>query len=113
MQEPNQAKPKRLTHADWQAVFDEWKSSGMKQQEFFNTKGIKLPTFSYWRTRLVGKKKKSSSFQAVNVKLSGKAQSVNQLLNLRLPNGISLTIPAATDKGFLKNLFELLGIAVC
>jgi len=59
MQESNQTESKRLTNADWKALFDEWKANGMKQQQFFETISIKLHTFSYWRLQLVGKKKQS------------------------------------------------------
>jgi len=113
MQELNQAESKHLTKADWKGIFDEWKASGMRQQQFCETKGIKLHTFSYWRSQLAGKKKQTSSFQAANVKPSSKAFSVEQPLNLRLPNGISLTIPPTADKVLLKNLFELLDIKAC
>lgn len=113
MQESNQGESKRLTKADWKAIFDEWKASGMRQQQFCETKGIKLHTFSYWRSQLVEKKKQISSFHAVNVKSTSKALSVTQPVSLRLPNGISLTIPATADKVLLKNLFELLDIKAC
>lgn len=113
MQVIQKADQKHLNKAGWQALSNEWESSGLRQAEFCQSKGLKFHTFSYWRLRLKKTSKPKPSFQAVNIKQPDNKSSLKPSVQLRLPNGINVVIPLEADKRLLKAIFELLGINGC
>jgi transposase-like protein len=40
------------TARKWQKIFQDYESGDLRRKEFCETKGVKLSTFDYWRSRL-------------------------------------------------------------
>jgi hypothetical protein len=84
------------------ALIEEWKSSGLSQQQFCHQHGIKRPTFAYWRKKskdLLPSSPSSSRFQEI---LPPAGNSVE----IRYPNGVVVCLPEV-DVDALKILIQL------
>jgi hypothetical protein len=115
VQEAKERSNPPLNKSDWCMLFSEWKISRLSQKQFCDERKINFHTFSYWRSKLNREKKPTASFQAVHVTpMTPEPRPVETaLIELGLPNGITLSIPPTADKILLKMLFTLLGIKSC
>jgi hypothetical protein len=77
---------------------DQWKQSGLSQKAYCAQYGLVLHQFVYW----VGKRRKSqltpSDFITLNM------PEAKGDINLRLPNGVEINLPASTPVAYLKAL---------
>jgi transposase-like protein len=114
MANAQQTRHSRLSPADWQRIFADWKASGLSQQAYCKAKTISLHTFGYWRSKL-NVTKKPAPFQSVKVAAPTPATESppRAPIHLRLPNGITVIIPPAADQVLLKSLLNLLGATSC
>ena len=114
MQKIVQTKLKRLSQGERQELSAEWEASNLNQAEFCRQKGINLNTFVYWRSMVRQKPNKTQKdFLPATITAPIIKHQPSSGVMLRLPNGISLQITPHTDKMFLQDVFELLGVTSC
>ena len=114
MQKSTQNKLKRLSQAKRQELSAEWEASELTQVEFCKLKGINLNTFVYWRSTVRQRANKTPrNFLPATITAPIIKHQPSSGVMLRLPNGISLQITPHTDKMFLQDVFELLGVTSC
>ncbi|MBU2524189.1 hypothetical protein KKG71_03270 [Patescibacteria group bacterium] len=116
MRKIDRNKFKPLTSSEWQALSDEWEHSELTQLKFCKLKNLPLKTFTNQRQKVLQEKKKAQNqFLPAHINFKAKAVELpaTQSVVLKLPNGICLQIALNTDKAWLRNVFELLGITPC
>ena len=77
---------------------DQWKQSGLSQKNYCEQHGLVLHQFVYW----VGKRRKAQENRADFITLSMPHQQGD--IQLRLPNGVEIALPANTPVSYLKAL---------
>lgn len=86
----------------WQRLFSEYESSGVSQRSFCEQRGLKLSTFSYWRSALNRQAPEAGEF----VELA--SIRVSEPLEVKLLSGAVIRVPKAFDPASLKSLLEVL-----
>lgn len=77
---------------------DHWKQSGLSQKHYCEQNGLVLHQFVYW----VGKRRKAQENHTDFITLSMPQQQGD--IQLRLPNGVEITLPPNTPVSYLKAL---------
>ena len=126
MQKKDRDEKKRLALESWRILSDEWESGNLTQPAFCESKNIKLKTFLKWRQKVLQVKEMAEKIvektpedflpaQVISQSTQPQARSTSIVPSVivKLPNGISLHIMPNTEKAFLKNMFELLGVSGC
>ena len=125
MQKKNRDEKKRLALESWRILSDEWELGNLTQPAFCESKNIKLKTFIKWRQKVLREKemtkkrldktaaKSSKHFLPAHVISQSTQHPIISSIIVKLPNGISLQIMPGIEKSFIKNLFDILGIATC
>jgi len=87
-------KQETKSEPDWEALFVEWESSGERQAEFCEKRGLKYRDFCLHRLKQLKKERKANGnhFVPVKVKSNGLKSAPISILVL-LPNGVQLSIP--------------------
>lgn len=100
---------KDIDEAAWAALYAEWKSSKMTQEDFCKTKGLGLRDFIYRREKSFLNKKRAETKKSLSaprfLKLESEVAPINtpvpevkkqepNFIELVLPHGIILRIPA-------------------
>ena len=98
---------------EWRRRVRQWKRSGLSAREFSERAGIRAATLSYWKWRLAREERESGgsskrSVQAALVELSPVAMTDDRI-ELELPGGSKLRIPATFDAQALGRLLAVLG----
>jgi len=102
---------KRLTQAQWKAHIEAWQQSGGTQADYCRKQGLTDKVFSLWKRRLqrenlvdAPRPSRSKPTAADFVPIKVVAQSPAQdLILIRLPNGIELQLAIATFNGLNTN----------
>lgn len=95
----------------WFALIIEWEQSKEPQEYFCQKHNIKVPTFSYWRTRYIAKNKqqpkKTKAFVPVLPEPSAHLtkSKPSEGIQVLLPNGVKLQLPLTMD---LKDMLTLI-----
>ena len=99
---------------NWVEMNEQWKSSGLSQEKFCESRGISYSTFVYHRGKLLEKSRKGDQgrFSPVRVMAPPVIDGAASLV-LRLPTGICLDIPSSGDLAQVKQVLSLLGVAGC
>jgi hypothetical protein len=77
-----------------------WRDSGLTQAEFAKSHKIKLHMFRYWVTRSRQLKTDTSGFLELN-------SIPAELIFLRFPNGVELSVPSNTPVSFIRELVNI------
>ena len=98
----------------WEAIFQEWKVSGLTKRLFCEQKNIASSSLHKWIKRL------EKSHQAVHsdslfLPITVRKEKINpdSSLMLLLKGGVSLSISEDVNKSALKILLEVLGVLPC
>ena len=89
----------------WYALLREWEQLSLTQSAFCRIKGVRLHSFRYWRTKgiesgefksvkLAKKQADKPLFAGVDLSPVQTTSSTPSMLELHLPHGIILKIPA-------------------
>ena len=126
MQKKDLNEKKRLALESWRVLSEEWEAGNLTQPKFCELKKIKLKTFIKWRQKVLRVKetaeknveKTPEDFLPAHVASQSTQTQAAQYpviasVIVKLPNGVNLQLTRNIDKSFMKNLFELLGIAAC
>ena len=110
MQEIKIEKPKKAASKKrdyWEGVVDEWKQSNERQEIFCGRKGIKIGTFTHWRS-VFSRENKQKGNKFIPVKIISTDSARVESFTIETPTGYKITIPFVLDTA--KQLFALLGI---
>jgi hypothetical protein len=91
--------------ARWQAHVEAWGSSGLSQSAYCRRHGLSLASFGYWRRRLAGD---AVGPRAGVLPIQVEAPVTAQQVQVRLPNGLVLTLPLPADAAGLQALLRSL-----
>lgn len=103
---------------DWVERLARFSSSGLRPAEFCAAEGVSLPSFYSWKRRLATESRSAATAATADPTpgprlLPVRLPSAPALVELVLPNGTVLRVPAGCDLGFLRSLVEALGDAPC
>jgi len=76
----------------WYAHLDGWRQSGLSQPAYCKQHGLSLSSFGYWLHRRSG-----SPVSAAVVPILVAKPSIETQVEVRLPNGWSVRLPASTE----------------
>lgn len=76
----------------WQAHLDAWRQSGLSQVSYCKQHGLSLSSFGYWLHRRGG-----SVESAAAVPIMVTQPSIQTQVEVRLPNGWSVRLPASAQ----------------
>ena len=98
----------------WFALVIEWEQCKESQEAFCQRHGIKVPTFSYWRTQYLAKKasqQKPKAFVPVIPDTAARAMKLKPIecIQILLPNGIKLQLPLTMASKEILTLINGLG----
>ncbi len=83
-------------------LMKEWESSGLDRPSFCARHGLKLSTFSYWRTRY-----RKSQGQAKAEGFVAIPPTLSSSIELVYPNGVKLVLPESTTCSTIAALIHL------
>ncbi len=79
---------------DWQALINEYESSGLGQEEFCNNKGLPLAQFKYrWRNHVVQRRRKEVVSLKTEPAVGFEAVSLTKPVQQVKPRAISILLP--------------------
>ena len=109
----NSNEPAKDKASYWSSVMDDWEGSNESQQKYCAKRNISFPQFGYWRSQLKrGKKKTATAMFPVQIaRTLSRIQTAD--IQIKLPNGIELTLPENFSEQSLSQLLRLLGVASC
>ena len=96
----------------WSSVLKDWKASGLKQKIFCEKRAISYSQLGHWRTRL-NRMQPSSQAQFIPVQLSKENPCSSGNLEVKLPTGVSLSIPSHYPEAMLSQVLTLLEVKAC
>jgi hypothetical protein len=116
----------RVSRADWVKRVERWGDSGLSAKQFADENGVSPQSLTFWKWKLrreagahahVEESRAKSSragsrhtttFLQLLPTIATQTRS-SSMLELVLPNGLAVRIPAAFDEQTLKRLIALLG----
>jgi hypothetical protein len=118
---------------EWQSRLTRWRKSGLSIRQFCIQEGVSQPSFFQWRKRLAGlsenaalpvnTKHPATSPQQLEsaipdsvaqiarflpVEIVGGNHAVSQPLEIGLPSGVVLRVPAGVDETLLRSVLRIL-----
>lgn len=78
--------------AHWQSHLDAWRQSGLSQASYCKQHGLSLSSFGYWLHRRAEPTPPTSAVPIVVTK-----PSIEAPVEIRLPNGWSVRLPASAE----------------
>jgi transposase len=103
----------------WRQTFRDWKASGQTRKQFCAQRGLSPHTFDYWRQVLTKRDAQGPLPSPTPPSLPNKPLLVpvkvvlSASLEVKLPNGSSILVPAGFDPKHLKQLLEVLEQPEC
>lgn len=104
--------------AEWVQILGNWRSSGLKREEYCRQQGLKFNDIKRWSTIISREKREAAQqglinqeqFAAVEITAEGKAAS-----SIRLEHraGFWVEVGADTDKVLLQEVMTMLAGVVC
>ena len=92
--------------ARWQGHVEAWGSSGLSQSAYCRQYGLSLASFGYWRRRLADAAV-DSRVGVLPIKVSAPVTAEPQV-QVRLPNGLVLSLPLPADAVGMQTLLRSL-----
>lgn len=93
------------------ALVAEWESSGLSRKSFCGHHGLKLSTFSYWRSRYnqanASSPPQAGGHRPESFKRIVPAHPSGFSMELIYPNGVKMILPAGTDLSTISSLIHL------
>lgn len=100
-------KKRQHTRDQMYKLIDQWSGSGMKQEDFCNTKGISFYKFKYYRWRR-NKQAKVKKPAFIPVSVSKETTDLSRVsFTIRYPNGVEIDHPGAIDKNTLTDFITV------
>jgi transposase-like protein len=104
-------KNQKHTKEEMFGLIQEWESSGISQDKFFQQKGIAKSTFGYWRKKYLDEKqgsRRKQKFIPVKVDMTSSHKKESSFpIELTYPNGVRLSCSSQIDLSRLKTLIVL------
>jgi transposase len=94
----------------WRQAIADWKKSGQSVQAFCNKLGVSQPSFYAWRRDFAQRDEQRPAATPVFVPLRVVADTV---LEVVLPTGVTVRVPAGSDGAAVAKLVAALGKASC
>ena len=110
MEEVKIVKPKKAANKSrsyWQDMVNQWKQSNERQEAFCNRNGIKLGTFTHWRS-VFSRETKQKENKFIPVKIIPTETREAEYLTVETPGGFKITLPFTPDAA--KRMLIILGI---
>ncbi len=103
---------------DWQQRLERFARSGLSPAQFCTAEGVSLPSFYSWRRRLARDTGAPPTAPVADVPpgprlLPVRLPAGGAVVELVLPSGAVLRVPAGCDLAFVRLLVEALGGAPC
>lgn len=109
MSEPQNTK--QLKRQYWQDQVKAWQASHLSQTAYCAQSGIKLPTFSYWRSVLLEpENKKINKFASVKIIKDEVVKKPIQPIQIKLLSGHAVYLPIEMGLKEIIHLIHLLGL---
>ena len=89
-----------MSDEKWREHFKAWEKSGLSQPDFCREQGINQHSFTYWRSKLVVKRKAVGTFVEVHPPATAKS------FELSLSGGVTVKVPPGFDARELNRLLE-------
>jgi len=111
-------RPRAAARQAWGERLARFSASGLRPAEFCAAEGVSLPSFYSWKRRL-NVEARSPDTEPTSDTYPGprllpvRLASANAVVELVLPSGTVLRVPAGCDLAFVRSLLEVLGESPC
>jgi transposase len=117
-QTPRLPRSRASARQDWVQRLERFARSGLSPAQFCAAEGVSLPSFYSWKRRLTAEARSPTTEPTADTPpgprlLPVRLAPVNTLVELVLPSGTVLRVPAGCDLAFVRSLVEALGDASC
>lgn len=104
---------------EWESRLARWRKSGLTVRQFCLSEGVSEPSFFQWRKRLAGGITPPSNSEPVGagvrpvarflpLELIGSSPTDDRAVEIRLPTGVVLRVPAGVDDARLRLIVQLM-----
>jgi transposase len=111
-------RPRAAARQTWVERLARFPTSGLRPAEFCAAEGVSLPSFYSWKRRLSVEARSPDAEPTPDTHpgprlLPVRLASGSAVVELVLPGGTVLRLPAGCDLAFVRSLLEVLGESMC